>query len=926
MKEIKINVDNYNENSIKTIEGDNLSEVYKIYICKNKRRVNLTNKIAIMAYVNEYGNKKSNILALNITNASQGEIELPITNVISNENGVYACQIAIYGENNFLEQTAPFSLVVENNIFSKISNTAINSTDFYILSEAIKTTNAYCEKLKEGTENIELQYAYKLNEKLDKDGIVTMANMGQDVKEKFTGGSVAVVGKNTILQENVVPKQITPITTNFFDIVNHLALANFRTLKAYVDFDGGIKQSENVISFIFKVEENTKYILKSDNITFNRANAVGSNQDNFEISGTYTKLENSKVSQGAIEFTVPEGINFVCIYVYTGSDYSLESVELNKDNLYLFKDSIPQNKFDKLNKNFLPEDILYKDTDISKSIKNNTISPNLTTFFNYYNLLDFSNSILKNGTCDTMGRFTENNEGKVFIFEVAERKKYFLKLPTNSNRTFLIESNEPFVSGKSYPIVAINNESENVWSFTPNEGIKYIMCYCYNGVEDVIDKKDFVLTDNLEGITKKSTVKKENLPEDILYKNVDVSKFIKNKTLTPEKCSFFTDYNLLKDAAIENGTVDTTGLFVKGSEGKVLIMPVEGNKHYVLKVPISSNRSFILESTTQFEDRSKYTIIQRVPTISNSTTKLYTFDTSENAKYVLVYFYNGADVSVDLQDFFLADEFENIDRPTSLDITYVKSLPKEWEGKKILTMGDSITAINENESSWPRSWRKYFKEIIKPNQFSNTAVPGATWTDKEGTIYDGNPVINGADENKNNVMGNQIEKILRAKDPNHHNYSKVEEYDDFDVIVIACGTNDTHREIPTREEIEKNFYNVNTPITDLSVLDRKTWTGAMRYCIDTLRKLYPNAQIFVTTPIQKTVGSRYEDVSDKNIIIKSICQRLSIPVIDTLSCGVYDLSCPSGGKEGDYNDGLHLSPVGAKKLGRYIANSIKNFI
>ena len=163
MKEIIINVDNYNENSIKTIEGDNLSEVYKIYILKNKRRFNLTNKIAVMAYINEYGNKKSDILALNITNASQGEIELPITNVISSENGVYACQIAIYGENNFLEQTAPFSLIVENNIFSKISNTAINSTDFHILSEAIKTTSEYAEKLKQGTENIELQYASKLN-------------------------------------------------------------------------------------------------------------------------------------------------------------------------------------------------------------------------------------------------------------------------------------------------------------------------------------------------------------------------------------------------------------------------------------------------------------------------------------------------------------------------------------------------------------------------------------------------------------------------------------------------------------------------------------------------------------------------------------------------------------------------------------------
>ncbi|WP_283694317.1 BppU family phage baseplate upper protein [Clostridium perfringens] len=218
MKEIIVNVDNYNENSIKTIEGDNLSEVYKIYICKNKRRIDLTNKIAIMAYVDEYGSKRSNILNLNITDPKEAEIELPITNIISEHNGVYACQVAIYGENNSLEQTAPFSLIVENNIFSKISNTAINSSDFHILSEAIKTTNAYEEKLKEGTENIELQYAYKLNEKLDKDGIVTMANMGQDVKEKFTGGSVAVVGKNAVLKENIVNGQVDEYKTSFLKV------------------------------------------------------------------------------------------------------------------------------------------------------------------------------------------------------------------------------------------------------------------------------------------------------------------------------------------------------------------------------------------------------------------------------------------------------------------------------------------------------------------------------------------------------------------------------------------------------------------------------------------------------------------------------------------------------------------------------------
>lgn len=222
MKEIIVNVDNYNENSIKTIEGDNLSEVYKIYICKNKRRIDLTNKIAIMAYVNEYGNKKSNILALNITNAAEGEIELPITNIISEHNGVYACQVAIYGENNSLEQTAPFSLIVENNIFSKISNAAINSSDFHILSEAIKTTNAYCEKLKEGTENIELQYANKLNEKMNKDDVLSMTNMGQDVKEAMSGGSVAVVGVDAVDSVNLRNESVNELKTNFTNGVRNL--------------------------------------------------------------------------------------------------------------------------------------------------------------------------------------------------------------------------------------------------------------------------------------------------------------------------------------------------------------------------------------------------------------------------------------------------------------------------------------------------------------------------------------------------------------------------------------------------------------------------------------------------------------------------------------------------------------------------------
>lgn len=42
----------------------------------------------------------------------------------------------------------------------------------------------------------------------------SMANMGQDIKEAMTGGSVAVVGKYGVLSENVAPKQITASKLN----------------------------------------------------------------------------------------------------------------------------------------------------------------------------------------------------------------------------------------------------------------------------------------------------------------------------------------------------------------------------------------------------------------------------------------------------------------------------------------------------------------------------------------------------------------------------------------------------------------------------------------------------------------------------------------------------------------------------------------
>ncbi|MDM0598894.1 BppU family phage baseplate upper protein, partial [Clostridium perfringens] len=129
MKEIFINVDSYNSEGIKTIQGNNNAEIYKICISKSKVRLSLVGKTVKLGYVMAGTTKGDIIEDLNISNAEQGEITFPITNKISKKNGVYTCQLAIYGADGFLEYTATFGLTVEANIFTKIAGEIADSKD-----------------------------------------------------------------------------------------------------------------------------------------------------------------------------------------------------------------------------------------------------------------------------------------------------------------------------------------------------------------------------------------------------------------------------------------------------------------------------------------------------------------------------------------------------------------------------------------------------------------------------------------------------------------------------------------------------------------------------------------------------------------------------------------------------------------------------
>lgn len=174
MEKIFINVDSYNNEGIKTIQGNNNAETYKIYLLKNKIRLSLVNKTVKLGYVMAGTTKGDIIEDLNITNAEQGEITFPITNKISKKDGVYTCQLAIYGSDGFLEYTATFGLTVQANIFNKIANEIADNKDLTyierILEEAINTSEELKSNIPVARQlNIDLENQNRiLNENMDR--------------------------------------------------------------------------------------------------------------------------------------------------------------------------------------------------------------------------------------------------------------------------------------------------------------------------------------------------------------------------------------------------------------------------------------------------------------------------------------------------------------------------------------------------------------------------------------------------------------------------------------------------------------------------------------------------------------------------------------------------------------------------------------
>ena len=123
-----------------------------------------------------------------------------------------------------------------------------------------------------------------------------MANMGQDIKEAMTGGSVAVVEENSVLSENIVSHQVTSEKTNFFNFYENLLNPTPLYTDKYWEWKNEVKAMDSTGHTCYnriRLYGGTTYSFKNIRgsslvVTLDLKTRIGSLSQESVFTGTYT--------------------------------------------------------------------------------------------------------------------------------------------------------------------------------------------------------------------------------------------------------------------------------------------------------------------------------------------------------------------------------------------------------------------------------------------------------------------------------------------------------------------------------------------------------------------------------------------------------------------------------------------------------------
>lgn len=346
MREIYIDIETGSIKTMRAIEQDNADKAYRLIVIENEERFDLTNKTVRFAF-KRFGDTAGDIIDLPIINAAKGEIEFKIDKRITKEDGVYICQLAIYGADNYLKHTGNFKLLIDENLFNSISNELMSDEEFKKLNSMINQGNELKNNLPgliDNMNNIKSELdsnITKLNDTYkkiqDTKDIIDKANSLKTELEQGMGG---VDSKNAELQKNLkeveqyistlkystnLPKMRSDIDKNASDIskinenignISKVDLSNYYNKKEVDDKISHIDISNVDLSNYYKKSETYNRKEIDDKISAIESSGGGGGISNNTAPVLTTTLDKSI-------FTVDEDV-IIPFFIIDGQGGSME--------------------------------------------------------------------------------------------------------------------------------------------------------------------------------------------------------------------------------------------------------------------------------------------------------------------------------------------------------------------------------------------------------------------------------------------------------------------------------------------------------------------------------------------------------------------------------------------------------------------------
>jgi predicted phosphodiesterase len=402
------------------------------------------------------------------------------------------------------------------------------------------------DKVKQNSQEEIREVENELKQKLNKNDIVTMANMGQDVKEAMTGGSVAVVGPDAVGAVNITNNSIGINKLNFTRVTNYINVDNI-SYNTIVSIETGktlndTRESDTQsITEVMECRPNETYTI--DINTAGETTYVLFGDEGYNVL-SYVQLTKNADGSSPTTFTVPKGAYYMRLR------FASEKVA----TAMLYKGTVIPNNYEKHSIEIpylkLDEDVLldvreYVKEDIEEAmtrvvgpdavgavnITNQSIGVNKLNFAritNYINVDNITyNTIISVETGKTLNDIKESNAQCITeIIECRPNETYAIDINTAGETTYVLFGDE-WYNVLSYVQLVKNADGSSPTTFTIPTGAYYMRIrFLSEKASTAMLYKGTVIPDNYEKHSIEIPYLK--LDENSL---LEVNKYVKEKEL-----------------------------------------------------------------------------------------------------------------------------------------------------------------------------------------------------------------------------------------------------------------------------------------------------------------------------------------------------------------------------------------------------------